>query len=85
MLAGAIAYAAYNLTSAIAETFASKPIQSDNIAVVNISVATRTLVVGMSALGTFVFAIAAVGLLALGIQLLIQRLLEPAGAKQSRK
>lgn len=85
VLAGAIAWAAYNMTIAITTTFASKPIQSDNVAVVNISVATRTLVMGISALGTFVFAIAAVGLLALGVQLLIQSLLKQTEVNQSQK
>lgn len=43
---GTIALLAYQLTISIATTFASKPIVSDNTAVINISSAGRTLVVG---------------------------------------
>jgi hypothetical protein len=38
----------------------------------NIAVAVRTLVLGMSTLATAIFAIATLGLIALGIQLLLQ-------------
>ena len=63
---------AYRLTLSIAESFANKPVISSNPAVVNISAAVRTLVVGMAALGAGIFGIAALGLTALGIQLLVQ-------------
>jgi hypothetical protein len=62
------------LTASIAETFASKPIHSTNPTAVNISIAVRTLVTGITTLGTFVFAFAAFGLFCLGIQLIFQRL-----------
>ena len=55
---------------AIATTFATKPIHSDNQLVVNIGSAVRTLVVGVVALGTGIFGLVAVGLLALAVQLL---------------
>jgi len=73
LISGGLASALYSLTVAIAQTFAAKPIHSDNVAVVNIASAVRTLVVGMSALGTGIFALVAVGLVALAIQLLIQK------------
>jgi hypothetical protein len=57
---------------AIATTFASKPIHSDNQIVINIASAVRTLVVGVVALGMGIFSIVTIGLLALAIQLLIQ-------------
>lgn len=71
-LAGAMAYGSYNLTSAIATTFANKPIHTTNQIVANISSVVRSLVVGVVSLGIWVFGIVAIGLLALGIQLLIQ-------------
>lgn len=75
--AGLIAIAVYHLTAAIALSFASKPIQSDNITVINITVAIRTLVVGLSSLATGIFSLIALGLFALGIQVALQRLKNP--------
>jgi hypothetical protein len=65
--------AAYSLSSAIAKTFAATPINTDNFTVYRISTAVRTLVLGMTALATWVFGIAALGLLGLAIQLFVQR------------
>lgn len=62
----------YRLAVSIAATFASKPIVSDNPVAVNISAAVRTLVNGMVALGAGVFGVAALGLFALGIQLIFK-------------
>lgn len=73
VISGGLGYAAYSLMIAIATTFATKPIHSDNPMVVNIGSAVRTLVVGVIALGTGIFGIVAVGLLALGVQLLVQQ------------
>ncbi len=74
LIAGTIALLAYQLTAAIATTFAHKPIVSANPTVINLTAAVRTLVVGITALGTGVFGIAALGLFLLGIQWLVQRL-----------
>lgn len=76
LVAATISWLAYRLMGSIAATFASKPIVSDNPAVVNIASAVRTLVVGMVALGAGVFGVAALGLFLLGTQLLVQRLLQ---------
>lgn len=73
LTAGAFSLLAYRLTLSIATSFANKPVTSSNPAVVNISAAVRTLVVGMVALGASVFGIAALGLTALGIQLLFKK------------
>jgi hypothetical protein len=73
-VAGTIALLAYRMMLAIAANFAAHPVVSDNLAVVNISSAVRTLVVGMAALGAGVFGLAGLGLFLLGIQLLVQRL-----------
>lgn len=82
LIAGTLAIVMYRLMTAIAITFAHKPILSDNMAVLKISVAVRTLVVGIVALGAGVFGIAALGLLALGIQRLVQQLLSPKPASE---
>ncbi|MGB7711375.1 MAG: DUF3082 domain-containing protein [Microcoleus sp.] len=72
LMAGGFAAALYALTLSIAQTFANKPIHSDNVTVINIAAAVRTLVMGIVALGGGVFAFAAVGLMALALQILIQ-------------
>jgi uncharacterized membrane protein (DUF373 family) len=72
-ISGAIAVALYSLTSSIATVFAAHPIQSDNVTAINISIAVRTLVVGMATLATGIFAMATLGLFALGIKLLWQQ------------
>ncbi|ARV60510.1 hypothetical protein BZZ01_19415 [Nostocales cyanobacterium HT-58-2] len=76
IISGGLAYALYSLMIAIATTFAAKPIHSDNPMVVNLSSAVRTLVVGIIALGTGIFGIVAIGLLALAVQLLVQQLMK---------
>ncbi len=73
LIAGVFSLLGYRLTLAIATSFANKPITSTNPAVVNISAAVRTLVTGMAALATGIFGIAALGLAALGVQLLVKR------------
>lgn len=73
IVAGGIAIVLYRLTSAIAIAFATKPLQTDNFTTQRISAAVRTLIIGLSSLGTGIFALAAFGLFALGIQLLLQR------------
>ncbi|PSN20252.1 DUF3082 domain-containing protein [filamentous cyanobacterium CCP5] len=74
VFAGGLGVLMYRMTMAIAATFAHKPVTSDNVTVINISAAVRTLVVGIVALGAGIFAIAALGLLLLGIQLIFIRL-----------
>ncbi|MEC4815557.1 MAG: DUF3082 domain-containing protein [Scytonema sp. PMC 1069.18] len=82
VISGGMAYALYSLMIAIATTFATKPIHSDNPIVVNISSAVRTLVVGVIALGTGIFGIVAIGLLALAVQLLFQQLTKQTESKE---
>ncbi len=67
-----LAYAAYNMMIAITTSFAEKPLHSDNQIVMRISIAVRTLVVGIVSLGTGVFGLVGFGLLILGLQLLVQ-------------
>jgi uncharacterized membrane protein (DUF373 family) len=73
-IAGSIAIAIYRLTSSIATVFAEHPIHSDNVTAINISIAVRTLVVGMASLATGIFGFSALGLFALGVQVLWKKL-----------
>ncbi|HEY9881529.1 MAG TPA: DUF3082 domain-containing protein, partial [Leptolyngbyaceae cyanobacterium] len=75
-VAGTFAVLLYRMMTSIAISFATKPIVSDNQAVINISAAVRTLVVGMVALGAGVFGLAGLGLFLLGGQLTLQHLLK---------
>lgn len=74
VIAGTFALLFLKMLRAIATAFANKPVVSDNVTVVNLSAAVRTLVMGVIALGTGVFAMAAIGLLLLGLQMIWQRL-----------
>ena len=73
-ISGALAFALYSLTYAIASTFAAKPITSTNQLSMRISAMVRTLVVGTASLGTFIFAFVTIGLVLLAMQLFIQSL-----------
>lgn len=83
-LAGVLSYAMYLMTIAIAQSFATHKIQSTSLIVQRISAAVRTLVVGMTTLGAGVFGLAAVGLLGLAIQLILQRAKQPASASSQK-
>jgi hypothetical protein len=74
LISGTMAMAMYSLTSSIAQTYATKPINSSSPIAINIASAVRTLVVGASTLATFIFALATVGLVALAGQIILQRL-----------
>jgi hypothetical protein len=74
LIAGALTTGLYSLTMSIAESFAAKPIHSDNEIVVRLSIAIRTLVVGVSTMATGIFGLVAVALVALAIQIFVQQL-----------
>ncbi len=74
LISGAMAFALYLLTSSIAQSFAAKPVTSTNPLTINIAVAVRTLVTGVSTLATGVFGLVTIGLVALAIQIMVQRL-----------
>lgn len=74
LISGVLASLMYLLTSAIAQKFAATPLASTNPTAINISVAVRTLVVGITALGTGIFGLVALGLIGLAIQLWMQQL-----------
>ena len=73
LISGGLGYAMYNLMITIATNFANKPIHSDNPVTLRISSLIRTAIVGMIGLGTTVFAVVALGLLALTIQLILEQ------------
>lgn len=77
LLAGSLALLLYRLTTSIAQSFAAHPLETKSQIAISISIAVRTLVVGMSTLATGIFGITAIGLVALGIQLTLQRLSQP--------
>ncbi|MFN6514162.1 MAG: DUF3082 domain-containing protein [Nostoc sp. CreGUA01] len=81
VISGGMAFATYSLMIAIATNFATKPIHSINPLVIKITSAVRTLVVGVVALGSGVFGIVAIGLLALTVQLLVQQLSKPKNSE----
>ncbi|MEO0013755.1 MAG: hypothetical protein RLZZ535_2144 [Cyanobacteriota bacterium] len=72
VIAGALAFASYSLFSSIVQTYATKAVTSNNPLVINITSAVRTLVMGVMALATGVFAMVTIGLFLLGIQLMVQ-------------
>ncbi|NJL84585.1 MAG: DUF3082 domain-containing protein [Chloroflexaceae bacterium] len=74
LISGSFGVACYFLTTAVSQTFASKPIAFSNYVAVNIAIAVRTLVIGIMALGTGVFGLVGLGLIALTGQVLLQRL-----------
>jgi len=76
-IAGAIAFVMYRLTLSIANTFAAKPLSLTNPLAARIGALVRSIVVGISTLGTMVFGIVTLGLTALAIQLIIQRFTKP--------
>lgn len=73
IVAGGLSYLLYRMTTSIAVSFATHKIASTSLIVQRVSSAVRTLVVGMATLGTGVFGLAAIGLFALAIQIVIQR------------
>ncbi len=73
LISGGFAIALYLLTSSIAQTYANKPISSTNQTAIQIAIAVRTFVVGMTTLATAVFGIIAFGLLIVTIYVLVQQ------------
>jgi hypothetical protein len=72
-ISGLLAIAAYKLMMAIAQTYATKPINFSNPIAVNIASAVRTLIVGVTALAASILAMVTLGLCALAIKLIFQQ------------
>ncbi|MBD2091698.1 DUF3082 domain-containing protein [Microcoleus sp. FACHB-1515] len=79
LIAGSLALVMYRLTMAIVSTY-DKPIAFNNPLAARLAGLVRTMIVGVSTLGTMVFGIVALGLVALALQLLIQRFTKPQDA-----
>lgn len=73
VIAALLGYGAYNLTFKIATQFATHPLVSDNYIAIRLSGMVRTLVLGISAMATGIFAFAALGLTVLGLQITLQK------------
>ena len=71
-ISGGLSFAIYTLFNSISQTYAAKPLVMSSALALRISVAVRTLVTGVVALGASVFAFVALGLFLLGIQLVVQ-------------
>jgi ABC-type uncharacterized transport system permease subunit len=70
-IAAGFAALLWRLTEAIALQMALTKVVSDNRIVMRMSAAIRTLVIGLSAMATGIFAVAALGLFLLCIQMLL--------------
>lgn len=81
LIAGSIGLVMYRLTQAMVATY-SKPIEFNNPLAARLAGLVRMMIVSVSTLATMVFCIVALGLLALTIQLLIQRFTQPQDAAQ---
>jgi Protein of unknown function (DUF3082) len=73
LISGGFGFFLYQLTLSIATTFAAKPLVQKSYLATNIGIAVRTLVVGACSLATFIFSMAAVGLVLLGIQTVFRK------------
>jgi Protein of unknown function (DUF3082) len=72
MIAGIMASLLYRLTMSVVQSFMAHPTITNNTIVRNISAAVRTLVIGGMTMGTGIFSLVALGLVALAIKLAFQ-------------
>jgi hypothetical protein len=72
VISGGLTFVMYLLTQSIVQALAGVPLPTKSAVAANIAVAVRTLIVGVSTMVTAIFGIAALGLLALGVQLLFK-------------
>jgi hypothetical protein len=82
-ISGLMAIAAYKLLMAIAQTYVTKPITFTNPVAINIASAVRTLIVGITALATGIFTMVTIGLLALAIKLIFEKIKTPKNINNS--
>ncbi|MFM7424108.1 MAG: DUF3082 domain-containing protein [Elainella sp.] len=76
-ISGGLTAVLYGFTQTIVHVLAGVPIPNKSVTTVNIAIAVRTLVMGLSTLATAIFGIATLGLIALGIQLWIKQRTQP--------
>lgn len=72
-ISSGLTFLMYLLTQSIVQALANSPLPTKSTAAINIAIAVRTLVVGVSTMATAIFGIATLGLLALGVQLLFRK------------
>jgi hypothetical protein len=72
MIAAIMATLLYRLTMSVVQSFMAHPTITHNTIVRNISAAVRTLVIGGMTMGTGIFSLVALGLVALAIKLILQ-------------
>jgi hypothetical protein len=72
LIAGIMASLLYRLTMSVVQSFMAHPTITHNTIVRNISAAVRTLVIGGMTMGTGIFSLVAVGLVALAVKLAFQ-------------
>ncbi len=69
-ISGGLAIGAYLLSKSVILTYADMPIKFNNPMAQSIASTVRTLVMGVTVMATFLFAMVTIGLLALGIKLI---------------
>jgi hypothetical protein len=77
LLSATMALLMYQLTTGVIRSFALHPTTTHNQIAINLSVAVRTLVIGLVTMATGIFALVALGLVGLAIQLTLQNLRRP--------
>ncbi|NCO74654.1 MAG: DUF3082 domain-containing protein [Cyanobacteria bacterium] len=73
-ISGGLAIAAYLLTKSVVMTYSTMPIKFNNPMAIRIAATVRTLIMGVTTMATFVFLMVTVGLMALGIKLIIEKM-----------
>lgn len=73
LVSAVFGFAAYKLMISIVVTYSNKPVNVDNEFALRISSMVRTLVIGVTALATCIFAMVALGLLGLAIKLILEK------------
>ncbi|BAQ62313.1 hypothetical protein GM3708_2719 [Geminocystis sp. NIES-3708] len=73
-ISGGLAIASYLLTKSVILTYSTMPIKFNNPMAIRIAATVRTLIMGITTMATFVFLMVTVGLVALGIKLMIEKM-----------
>ena len=71
-ISGVLGFGAYLLTKSIVVTYTTMPIKFNNPMAIRIATTVRTLIMGLTIMATFLFAMVTVGLIALGIKLILE-------------
>ena len=71
-ISGVLGFGAYLLTKSIVVTYTTMPIKFNNPMAIRIATTVRTLIMGLTIMATFLFAMVTIGLIALGIKLILE-------------